>query len=122
MDQNTATVLIALIGLVGSLGAAGFSAWAAVRVGSVGKEVTKATAAVATVVTDVAVVKGDVRKVELATNSMKDELVRMSRAEGKQEGKDESQAALEKTAKDVEAGRKIERVAPPAPPVIPAKT
>lgn len=65
-------------------------------------------------------IKNDVRKIELATNSMKDELVRMSRAEGKQEGKDEIADQLARTAVDVEAGRKIERVAPPAPPVVPA--
>lgn len=97
MDQNTATVLIALIGLVGSLSAAVLSAFVAIRVNGV---------------------KQDVRKIEVATNSMKDELVRMSRAEGKQEGKDESAAHEAKSKADIAAGREMERGAAPQPVTI----
>lgn len=65
------TVIVALIGLAGLVMSGVINAWVLVKVSKV---------------------QANVQKVETATNSMKDELVRLSRAEGKQEGKDEVHA------------------------------
>lgn len=69
--MDPTAILVAVIGLVGLLLSAAINAWVLVKV---------------------SVVKSDVAEVRHATNSMKDELVRLSRAEGKQEGKDEVHA------------------------------
>lgn len=99
MDNNTAVVIVAGLSVVSTLITAGFG-WAAT---------IHAKAAVASSEANaeklVAIAK-DVHTVEVATNSMKDELVRATAVAAKSEGREEERIAGEQKAADLIAGQR----------------
>lgn len=101
-------IAVAVIGLLGLLGTAAINAFVLYKISSLSRDV-------GTVRVDVGTVKSEVEHVKVATNSMKDELVRMARAEGKQEGMDEAAVATAKTIVDVAVGRALEKESTPVP-------